>query len=114
MFIALKDILAQIHLFHLETETLSAHKTSDKLRAALDPLVDKYMELTLAGKVRKIKLDEGFELVHMSKQEFYQFLGSTVEFYKRLRAKANSPDIQTVLDEMINETNRAIYLLDFE
>jgi len=70
MFVALKDILTQIHVFHLETETFSAHKIADELRAALDTLIDKYMEVTLAGKRRRIELGEGFKPVHMSKPEF--------------------------------------------
>ena len=113
MFVALKDILTQIHAFHLEAETFSAHKISDALRAAVDPLVDKYMEVTLAGKRRRIEFGEGFKPVHMSKLEFYEFLDETLKLYKKMRERA-TPDVQTIVDEMVVETKRAIYLLDFE
>lgn len=113
MFVALKDILTQIHVFHLETETFSAHKIADALRAALDTLIDKYMEVTLAGKRRRIELGEGFKPVHMSKPEFIDFLEEILKLFKKMRARA-TPDVQTIVDEMVVETKRAIYLLDFE
>lgn len=115
MIVTLRDILTQIHVFHLSTETFSAHKISDQLKTALDPLVDKIMEVSLS-KVKdrsKIDLSGGFYPEYLSKDEFVKFLDGTVEVYTKLR-KRSKPEIQMILDDFIAETEKAVYLLSFE
>lgn len=117
MIVTLHNILTQIHIFHLSTETYAAHKISDAYKGVMEVLIDRFLEVELSYLKDRSKIDlrGGFDVKYMTKDEFVDFLDGTTIMYSKIRERHNQhKEMQAIIDEIITETRKTIYLLSFQ
>lgn len=105
-----------ILLYHWSTRSYNRHRASDDLYTNLATLVDKYMEVYF-GKYGRPGAGPGEYMLKVSKindVEMVMYMRTVSRFMENNKAMFcpnKDADLGNVLDEMITETNRAVYLM---
>ena len=101
-----------VKMFHLQTKSYGFHKASDAYLATFRDLMDKFLEVYqgLDGRVntKRIEISTGMATDRNIRKKLFKFI-----------QVLNSQDIkhqalQVILDDMIVELARFVYLLDFQ
>lgn len=107
-----------VKLFHWNTNSYGSHIASDQLYESLDKHIDRFVEVYLAkyGRMQiNVKFPVNFEVV--SDQQIVPYLKSAVtylssnEFWKSFD---KDYDLQTILSDIIESLNKAVYLITIE
>ena len=109
-------LLGQIKLFHWATMSYAQHKALDDLHGKLSEKVDDFIEV-FVGKFKKqpfknfkINMDATSDVSKIDK-----FLESERENIRKMHTQLKaSSELQNILDEIMSEFNRAIYLCNLK
>ncbi len=110
--LALRD---QIHIWHWQTEIGDMHKALGEFYDSLLGQVDNIMEVIMGkyGRISVKAVGTPRPLVDLSDVNVEEFLNSYVTIYTEFRngTFADSPEIQNLLDEVVEGINKLKYLL---
>lgn len=109
----------QIKVFHWQTSSYAQHKALDKLTGALDSLGDKLVEVSIGHSHTKPRVSQDcVDLINLPDEG----AGSVPEDYVRkvihpflvslLRAPETAESMKPVVEELLAEVDRTLYLLD--
>ena len=105
-------ILAQVKMFHWATTSYATHKALDDFHGSLSGLVDSFVEVYIGRfkrqplKVFKISMEATTDT-----SKLIQFLEAERETIRKMHSSlSKSTELQNILDEMMSEFNRTIYL----
>jgi len=118
LFLLLLQFQDNIKLYHFQTKRYGAHVASDKLHAALILLNDKFLESYQGVYGRIPPIDNTItirtlgdrEIISYSKRFIAQLYKSTRILCKRAKNSA----LCNILDEIIAEVEKFVYLLTFK
>lgn len=105
-----------LKLFHFQTSRYGAHKASDKLYVKFEELCDKYIEV-FQGKYGRIPaIDSAIKVNTFDYLEFEEFCEKYIVLLEGVSqgSAVMDDELKTILDDMIGEINRFLYLLSFE
>jgi hypothetical protein len=105
-------LLAQVKMFHWATTSYATHKALDNFHGSLSTLVDSFVEVYIGRfkrqplKVFKISTEATTDTTKLQ-----QFLEAERETIRKMHSSlSKSTELQNILDEMMSEFNRTIYL----
>lgn len=109
-------LLGQIKLFHWATMSYAQHKALDEFHSALSGKIDNFVEVFI-GKFKKqpfknfkISMDAISDVSTLDK-----FLEKEREQIRKLHNQfKTSSELQNILDEMMSEFNKTIYLCNLK
>lgn len=101
------EMLNTIQLFHWNTTSYAAHKASDKLYHALQPLADKFIEIGLEKRLGSF--EEKTVMCHKTLPKMKSYLKQCVTQLTKLNVEK---DLATLRDEMIGEIHQFLYLVE--
>lgn len=118
LFLILLQFQDNIKLYHFQTKRFGAHTVSDKLHAALILLLDKFLESYQGVYGRIPPIDNSItirtlndkEIISYSKRFIVQLRKSTRELCK----KPQNSSLCNILDEIVAEVEKFVYLLTFK
>jgi DNA-binding ferritin-like protein len=104
-----------VRLFHWNTVAYKNHIASDKLYEDIDTYVDRFVEVYMAKHGRlapatKIQLN----LDILSDQQIVPYLKAVAAYLSNdtfFDMFSNDPDLQTILSDIIEAINKAIYIM---
>jgi len=100
------EMLNTIQLFHWNTTSYAAHKASDHLYHALQPLVDKFIEIGLDKRLGSFEEKGSYN--HKTTPKLKTYLKQCVAYLNQLKLEK---DLATLRDEMIGEIHQFLYLV---
>ncbi len=104
----------QIRVFHWQTSSFAEHEAFGKAYAALDPLIDSFIE-TMMGKKGRILSSGGFtiDLANYREADPISFLKKYDVFLSTVAGELSEADsdLKNILDEMKSVVNQTQYLL---
>ena len=105
-------VLGQIKLFHWSTMSYAVHKALDEFHEALSGHVDHFVEVYIGKfdkqplKVFKIKMEATSD-----SKKVLKFLEEEREVIRKMHGQLNKcSELQNILDEMMAEFDKTIYL----
>lgn len=109
-------ILGQIKMFHWATMSYATHKALDDFHGALADLVDRFVEVYI-GRFKKqplktfgIKMSATSDTTKLDK-----FLEAEREHIRKMHGQLKtSTELQNILDEMMAEFDKAVYLCNLK
>ena len=105
-------LLGQIKLFHWATMSFAQHKALDELHGSISDLVDRFVEVFI-GKFKKQPL-KSFKITMTAVSDMTKldkFLESERETLRKMHGQLiKVSELQNILDEMMAELDKAIYL----
>ena len=101
------EMLNTIQLFHWNTSSYAAHKASDQLYHALQPLVDKFIEMGLEKRLGAF--EEKTVLCHKTLPKMKTYLRQCVTQLTKLQLEK---DLASLRDEMIGNIRQFLYLVE--
>jgi hypothetical protein len=109
------SLLTNVKMYHWQTKSYAEHIATDQLYAALQPLVDTFVEVHS----RDTSRPEGnfkVRVYSMSRDEFSLSLKQAVTCLRELESKKGitSSELLNIRDEMISNLNRTLYLFTFQ
>ncbi len=107
-------LLTQTKIYHWQTTNYNKHKASGKYYEAVDPLVDQFIE-TYQGRYGQIQYDRfNVSFGNLTDRQYMKVLEEFAVFLSkdvpRLVGQSDS-DLLNLRDEMLGQTNHAMYLL---
>ena len=107
-----------VRLFHWNTVTYKNHIASDKLYEDIDTYVDRFIEVYMAKHGRldhetKIQLN----LDVLSDMQIIPYLKSVSNYLSNESFFGNfshDPDLQTILSDIIESVNKAVYIMSMK
>jgi hypothetical protein len=109
---AMLTIRNQVKVYHWQTKSFARHKATDDLTAALDTLIDDFVEVYM-GKYGRPKVSGSIKLHNFSESAARAFVAKqTVYLTKTLpsKIKASDSDLLNIRDEILAEINKVLYL----
>lgn len=107
-------ILAQIKMFHWATTSYATHKALDDFHGSLSDHVDNFVE-TYIGRFKRqpIKVFKISTEATSDTSKIQQFLEAERETIRKMHVSlSKNTELQNILDEMMSEFNKAIYLIN--
>ena len=113
------EVLLMIKLFHWKTREYSEHKATDEYYENLNKNMDRFMEVYL-GKDTSVRMNfkskATIPLHDVNKKELIRRLIAFKTYLlnfspKGLEQKMINPDLYTIRDEILADTNQLLYLL---
>lgn len=107
------SLLGQVKLFHWATKSYVHHKALDELHDALSSKVDLFVE-AYSGKmdVQPFKKFTVTTKSHSDASKVVKYLESERQKIEHLHAQFNKqPELANILEEMMAEISKAIYLM---
>jgi len=105
-------ILGQLKVFHWATMSFSKHKALDDLHGAFGELVDRFIEVYI-GKFKKQPI-KSFKITmhaHSDVSKLDKYLETEREALRKIHTQCvKTTELQNIVDEMMAEFNKAIYL----
>jgi hypothetical protein len=105
-------MLGQIKVFHWSTMSYSKHKALDDLHESLSGLVDRFMEVFI-GKFKKQPI-KSFKInmdAHSDTSKLEKYLETEREALRKIHSQfGKSTELQNILDEMMSEIDKTLYL----
>ena len=105
-------LLGQVKLFHWSTMSYATHKALDDFHASLSDHIDHFVEVYIGKyekqplKVFKIKMDATSD-----SKKLMKFLEDEREVIRKMHGQFNKcSELQNILDEMMAEFSKTIYL----
>jgi len=99
------QLLNNIQLVHWNTHSFAAHKATQELYEALQPLVDSFVEISLQK--RLAPFDEKIKVSHFSQAKFKSYLNGVIQMLKEMKLEA---DLANIRDEMVGHIHQFLYL----
>jgi len=116
--LALLTLTSQIKIFHWQTDSYAAHKATDGLLTALEPLVDQFVEVMQGSYDQKLVLTGGgIPLNNISKitiDEFLKLYRSYLTDEIPIIFTNKNTDLINIRDEMLAAVNTTLYLLTLD
>lgn len=110
------SLLGQIKLFHWATMSYGNHKALDDLHGSMSDLVDKFVEVYL-GRFKKqpVKIF-GIKMTATSDtSKLDKFLEGEREYLRKMHGQLKtSSELQNIVDEMMAELDKAVYLCNLK
>ena len=103
------ELLNTIQLFHWNTTSYVAHKASDQLYHALQPLADKFIEVGMEK--RCAPFEEKTTLSHKTLPKMKSYLSQCAVHLSRLTLEK---DLASLRDEMVGEIHQFLYLVEMK
>jgi hypothetical protein len=103
------DLLNTIQLFHWNTTSYAAHKASDHLYHALQPLVDKFIEIGLQKRLGSF--EEKAMMCHKTLPKMKTYLRQCATDLTKLSLEK---DLANLRDEMVGEIHQFLYLVQLK
>jgi len=103
------DLLNTIQLFHWNTTSYAAHKASDHLYHALQPLVDKFIEIGMDKRLGSFEEKSAYS--HKTLPKLKTYLKQCVADLSLLKL---DKDLANLRDEMIGEIHQFLYLVQLQ
>lgn len=101
------EMLNTIQLFHWNTTSYAAHKASDKLYHALQPLVDKFIEVGLEKRVTSF--EEKSVMCHKTLPKMKTYLKQCATILTKFSLEN---DLASLRDDMVGEIHQFLYLVN--
>lgn len=104
-----------IKMYHFQTKSYGAHKTSDTYLATFSDNLDKFMEVAqgIVGKVQLTQLD--FSLTTVNDTTIFDSLNQFINILKSIDNKfSNYSELLNIRDEIVADAQQLIYLLSFK
>lgn len=105
-------MLGQLKVFHWSTMSYAKHKALDELHESLSGLVDRFMEVFI-GKFKKQPI-KSFKITmeaHSDTSKLEKYLETEREALRKIHSQFGKiSEIQNILDEMMSEIDKALYL----
>ena len=101
------EMLNTIQLFHWNTTTYAAHKASDQLYHALQPLVDKFIEVGMEK--RSGAFEEKTTMCHKTLHKLKPYLKQCITQLNKLQVEN---DLASIRDDMVGEIRQFLYLVE--
>lgn len=98
----LTDILGKIKIAHWRSKNYNTHKILDKLYGKLDNNFDELAEVLLANRQDKSKEEQ---------PAVDDYLQKTLEKFKEIHRNTTIPSVSAILEDIMVELERALYLL---
>lgn len=105
-------MLGQLKVFHWSTSSYAKHKALDDLHGSLSELVDRFIEVFI-GKFKKqpIKTFKISMEAHSDTSKLDKYLETQREQLRKFHTQfGKSTELQNILDEMMSEIDKALYL----
>ncbi len=112
MLRTLLTLQIQIKLHHWQTLRYSRHKATDDLFEKLIPLTDRFVETFQGARDTTIMLNKTIESKNMSEDEITTFLKDIRNDLKRW--KLQEPELDNIVQEMLEAINVTIYLFSLD
>lgn len=106
------ELLSQIKLFHWSTMSYAKHKALDDLHSVMSEKVDLFVE-SYIGKYKRqpLKIFEVNIVANTNTSNIENFLDTNREILDTLqKGFSKSSELQNIIQEMMTELNKAIYL----
>lgn len=108
LFFAMRD---QVHLYHLQTESFAEHKALNDFYDGLLDLADAFLEAFIGVKGRA-QGDVSFQLKAYSAENVRNDLNTFMAELKKLQESVkDNTDLVNLVDEILNLSNKTLYLL---
>ena len=113
-------ILDQVKVFHWTTRQYSAHKALDELHASLSDLSDTLIEAVMGKYSKELSKNKNtlkLEPVSSDPSKAISFIEAQrdqIEQAYKSFSTSKSTDIPSILDDMQNAMNKALYLLTLQ
>jgi hypothetical protein len=111
-FFALQN---NIQMYHWQTDSYARHKATCKLLAAINPLIDNFME-TYQGKYGRVpKGNTIVKVMTLTESTAVDFVKKSIQFLNNIleedeHIKASDTDLLNIRDEMVSVLNTTLYL----
>ena len=112
----LLTIRNQVKLYHWQTKSFADHKATDDLTAALDLVIDKFVEVYM-GKYGRPKVSKGIKLHNFSSAAARQFVSKQTLYLINVlprKMKKTDTDLLNIRDEILAELNKIRYLFTLQ
>ncbi len=109
---AMLTIRNQVKVYHWQTKSFARHKATDDLTAALDTLIDNFVEVYM-GKYGRPKVSGSIKLHNFSESAARAFVAKQTSYLTKTlpsKIKASDSDLLNIRDEILAEINKVLYL----
>jgi hypothetical protein len=103
------ELLNTIQLFHWNTTSYAAHKASDQLYHVLQPLADKFIEISLDKRFGAF--EEKTVMCHKTLPKLKSYLKQCITQLSKLEVDT---ELASIRDDMIGEIRQFLYLVEME
>jgi hypothetical protein len=109
---AMLTIRNQVKVYHWQTRSFARHKATDDLTAALDTLIDNFVEVYM-GKYGRPKVSGSIKLHNFSESAAKDFVAKQTAYLTKVlpsKIKSSDTDLLNIRDEILGEINKVLYL----
>ena len=100
----------QMQLYHWHTKNYARHKARGEYYDKLDKNLDRFVE-ALQGSKQRINITKSIELKVLTEEQAFIILEQFMNYLKKSQSfMKNKPDLLTIRDEMLADTNQTLYL----
>lgn len=110
------SIRNQIKLYHWQTKSFADHKATDDLTAALDTVIDSFVEVYM-GKYGRPRVSKVIKLHNFSSNMARQFVEKQTLYLLNVlprKLKKTDTDLLNIRDEILAELNKIRYLFTLQ
>lgn len=107
--------LDNLKMYHWNTHSFARHKASDDCFAAIQKLVDQFVETYIGKYGRQAILKSCSHSVKvMNDVEAVKLFHWFVSFIQQIRLRASDSDLINIRDEMLSQLNQCLYLMTLD
>jgi hypothetical protein len=113
---AMLTIRNQVKVYHWQTRSFARHKATDDLTAALDTLIDNFVEVYM-GKYGRPKVSGSIKLHNFSESAAKDFVAKQTSYLTKVlpsKIKSSDTDLLNIRDEILGEINKVLYLFTLQ
>jgi hypothetical protein len=117
IIVRMLQVQNQVKIYHFQTGSYARHLASDRLFASLVNNIDRFGEVLQHTKRIKLKSGSFLPLYNLTDKEMFDYLTEFAGWLEsdlpRLLSR-KSVDLLNIRDEMLADTNQALYLFSFK
>jgi DNA-binding ferritin-like protein len=103
------ELLHTVKMFHWNTKSYARHKATDELHTALQSLVDKYVEISLAKSRTSLPKSMKLEIMTLSDPAMVNKLDEA-SLYIEQKIKPKEDELKNIRDEILATIKSCMYL----